>query len=114
MIEFNDYRDYWLVSYGNITGYVNEVFINESQEIIDFKKYLAAKKIQLAQENKRIELQKAEEKKLFEAQRIEENRKIKAKQDEENRILAAQKEKENQKNLIQKQINELQNKLNEL
>lgn len=72
LLDFNDVIDYWFVTYNGKPGYVNDVFIQPSSPIIDFKKYLVAKKVQDAEENKR----KDEELKKIEAQMQKERRAI--------------------------------------
>lgn len=87
LIDFDN--DYWLVSYSNAVGYVNDVFIQQSPSINDFKKYLVAKRIQLAEENNKMEAQKAEQDRILNAKKEEENRKLLAQKNEQNKKLQA-------------------------
>jgi hypothetical protein len=52
LIDYGDFNDYWKVSYKNSFGYVNDVFIQQTSEIQNFKKILIAKKTLKAEEQK--------------------------------------------------------------
>jgi hypothetical protein len=82
LVDFNDVNDYWLVSFNNEAGYVNDVFIRKSSTVTHFKKYLVAKKVQDAEDKKR----KIEELNKIEAQKLAESRAI----DDQKRDLAAE------------------------
>jgi hypothetical protein len=76
LIDFNDDLDYWFVTYKSKAGYVNDVFIQQSSSISDFKKYLVVKKAQDAEESKRkdeelkkIKVQKSAEKRALDDQK---------------------------------------------
>jgi len=91
-VLLTDYIDsYWVVNKGKYFGYIHEMFIKDSPDLIDFKNSLIARQ-------ERIEAQKSEE-----------NLKIKAQQDAENRKLQALKNVEDLK--IKKAILE-QKKIN--
>lgn len=76
LVDFNDITDYWLVSYNDEVGYVNDVFLHKSSAITNFKKYLFAKRAQEAEENKRkaAELTKIEEQNQAEARTKDEQK----------------------------------------
>lgn len=97
LIDYNASSDYWLVSYKNVNGFVNGVYIEPSSTINDFKKYLVVKKTQIAEENKRIEEQKAEERRILKSQQDAERRKIEDQQAVERIRLAKQKATEDEK-----------------
>jgi hypothetical protein len=92
LIDFDDNTHHWLVSFHNTVGYVNEVLIRQNSDVDDFKKYLAAKKIQKIEENKRLATENA--------RRAEEIRKVEAQKLEEKRNLEAQKQIEESKKLV--------------
>lgn len=76
LVDFNDVNDFWLVSYNNEAGYLNDVFIKGSSAITNFKKYLIEKRAQDAEENNRkfAELNRIEAQKRTEAQTIDEQK----------------------------------------
>lgn len=106
LIDFNDLTKCWFVTYNNTGGYVNEVFIKNSQAIRDFKKYLVVKKAQ-------IEAQKIEDKRILEAREAEERRKAEDQLARERAGFARQYSEQMKRELIIKYGNDIGTKLAE-
>jgi hypothetical protein len=118
LIDFNDKIDYWLVSYKNLTGYVNDVLIQQSAAIQDFKKYLTAKTLEKVRADELIAVEndrKASEARNVLLKQQEEKRKIEQQKRDDEAIKlvveAKQKEQERKAAIIKKYGNEIGQKI---